>query len=1102
MQSTVRHIGNITKSDRPLVIQAYISGYYIVFEDTPAGLLDLKLCARRLDGERLFGKYTIRAEAFPKGQEDVNTPKQSLPAVLTPLNSGSGRKLGDEMSVGTPSTTSSGTKVPKCHVCKGRAEDEPLVECQTTSCTRRYHRHCLGTAVPEDPNEWRCPRCVRKGATLSSKRSFAEFVASEDQGERNASSKDKGEAAFKKLRLDDRQEDGRKSTTSVNDRPRLEDSDITRPEPRSVLDEQGGSVRDRGEERHATPIYIPGAVNVASLPLLEGQDPEASQSDQLVDQSFTSAGSKPNGNITDPGRSSRFKYTKTKLPHASKDNEDVENVNAVDPVSSTAISSPRADDTHARDQASSQAQQKELHASPQFNRDPLNKDSTTSIMIPDSLSCPAHPSRSKTPEEDPAFAAFTRDLAKTTNESSNRAPSCTSSNVEARPREAPVRRGVFRKKAPTLPDVDLCSQCKIAKVPRRPGADAPLCLLCKKSDPPLEATNKSAVNGVNNAEALAAQSFNRGNNDVAGHPKTNTGTIAIDTQTDAAHGKGKSSKSGKLPIFSSDEIEAAISPQARPSTSKGGSTRQRKVITRPSQRRQALSTFDLGDSYFRPSLAYERLMGMVLLAAPGHRVQVVSVPQWIHDNIPGYDMYEGKWAGGIKATMCLNAQGKYGKQLSTRVKWEEGDGGLNESDWYVLLPELIGKIDRWDPVNKLLVRPNGESGAIGEDAKQDRAVNGLGIFGIGDAIVISDDDEDESNGGDAAAADVADDDHDMPDHNSGNEADNRRRTDTTGLGTRSAEIEGPRAIPAVPRQERLGNGVVSHDHRHSREPSPKPTGESSTGRLPRLSYKRNHGLSHEAETIRNKSASGLGSRSPNGRPSEPKDPSTVHPNPRLSRKTARTTTLPVRGINRPSVSSMSTLPNHHASSSSKRPSPPLPPPPPTVEKPKLTNSFFTTWPEYLPVDPDVRIQQIAKRPSRKQLFGKSPLHSRLTDTAEDTSLNFHFQRTAPPTTTISVHTSPTKPPPVTVFPSGPPEAPADTPDTLADPNDNNNNPNDPSTWRSDATSLQHCASAEDFFGLNHPDVTTLVPMVSGGELCFKREVDAGRRAKVLYHTGV
>jgi hypothetical protein len=152
----------------------------------------------------------------------------------------------------------------------------------------------------------------------------------------------------------------------------------------------------------------------------------------------------------------------------------------------------------------------------------------------------------------------------------------------------------------------------------------------------------------------------------------------------------------------------------------------------------------------------------------------------------------------------------------------------------------------------------------------------------------------------------------------------------------------------------------------------------------------------------------------------------------------------------------------------------------STEKP-LSKSLFVTWPQYLPIDPIQHAQQIQRRPSRKQLFGKSPLHSRLG--AADTTMFFHATNsngtTAPAAATTSINNT------------------AFNTDILPD---NIDAANDPRNWRSDATSVRHCASVEEFFGLN--TATTLVPMVSGTELCFKREVDTGRRAKVLYHTGV
>jgi hypothetical protein len=612
------------------------------------------------------------------------------------------------------------------------------------------------------------------------------------------------------------------------------------------------------------------------------------------------------------------------------------------------------------------------------------------------------------------------------------------------------------------------------------------------------------VHGANGPEALAAQLFNSDDDDAAEQPKTSSDKVVLDVRNDSVQAKGKFSKPGKLPIFSSDEVGPGPTPQARPAGSKGNSTRQRKVVVRPSQRRPALSSFDLGDSFSRPLLAYERLIGMALLASPSHRLQAAQVPRWIHENIPGYDMHQGKWASNIKATMTLNAQGKYGKQLMTRTPWKYGDGGVNESDWYVLLPELIGKIDCWDPVNKVLILPNGQSAATVDGEKQDRPVDGLGISGIGEPIVITDDDEDGNDRG-AAGVGAANADHGgqgaNADHNSGDEADHHgppaaivSEPDAMEVGEMSKNPSDHRRETAEEEAGDLGQG-------RSRDSSPEITRESSTRRLNHLLSKRNRDASHEAKALRSKAASVPGSRSPNGKPSEQPNPSAVISNPRSMRKTARTTVLPVREASRPSGPSSSSMTNHPATSSSRLP--PLPPPPPAKEKQNLAKSLFSTWPQYIPIDPDLRSQQIAIRPSRKQLFGKSPLHSRLGSTAAESSMLFTIPKSGSSMTTTKA--GPSRPHPTINKPSvlstiaGSTCELVDAADAHAD---GHNNPNDPRTWRSDATSLRHCTTPEEFFGLNHPDTTTLVPTLSGGELCFKREVDCGRRAKVLYTTGV
>jgi hypothetical protein len=1053
MLATVPHIKKIINADRPLSIGVDTSGYYITFDNTPAGLLDLESCVKRLNGERLFGQYIIRAEAFPKGRVDASTPKRSLSSLPSPSDLDSRRKLGDEISVGTGSTTSSGTKVPKCHICKGRAEDEPLIECQSVGCTRRYHRHCLGNAAPESSKDWRCHRCVQKGVALKHKRTFSDFTASEDKDASKVSSKDEGIIASKKPRLDDAKEESGESP------PRTEARHLKQAETRTDSFDRNlfaGVMKILGVENRNpfTPSQAPKTI--AETPRVPGEveDSDSAHLENLVHQSFAPAGSKSKASSTKQTQPTRFKYTRTKVQPAAISDVDSGDIALAELDQPRSASVEHLDGTETHNQTPHEAPQEQSRDVLPSIREQLGVRPTRSIAVSDLLSHPQPSESRKPPEEDPAFAAFTQDLARTINESSINEPTHVPGGSEAKSHKLPTRRG-FRKQAPTTPEIELCSQCKVAKVPKRPGGEAPLCINCKSSSRPAGVTKKPDVERTGETAARAVQSIesdDEGDSDLVGHKGSDT--IVLDIQTAATQSGRKSLKPGKLPVSSSDGEDAGHSPRTRPSGSTAYNTGQRRVVTRPSQRRKAISDFDLGDSHYRPKWTYVRLIGMALLAAPGHRLQPISVPQWIHDNIPGYDMNEGRWKESIKATMNLNSQNKYGMQLMTRVPCKEGDGGSGQGYWYVLLPELVGKIARWDSVNKCMIMPSGDGAPMRIGGDQDRDCDGVGGPEIGDAILIADDDHasDRSNIN-AGSADEEDGDGDTSD--AVDETDHHDPAEAMDWQPSAATIEVSRTIRPFSRSNKSMNESGQQSASHSTGNSPRVKQGWSTGRLKRPPSKR-------GREARNQSPN-----SDDSNVAVPGGQDGTAPDQPHSKKDSGHPAVQTRTTSKSSATSSSLSIRQKPQSSLHQP----------AEKP-LSKSLFATWPQYLPIDPIHHAQQIQRRPSRKQLFGKPPLHSRLG--AADITTFFHATNNNGTTAPVAVSTGINT-----------------TTDNLPD---NVDAANDPRNWRSDATSVRHCASVEEFFGLNA--ATTLVPMVSGTELCFKREVDTGRRAKVLYHTGV
>lgn len=125
-------------------------------------------------------------------------------------------------------------------------------------------------------------------------------------------------------------------------------------------------------------------------------------------------------------------------------------------------------------------------------------------------------------------------------------------------------------------------------------------------------------------------------------------------------------------------------------------------------RRNFTGGVGLGDSWERPIATYGRLIGMALCDAPDGRLQQRGICHWIAANIPDYTLGVSAWENGISVTLGAHA-GDKGRHIYKQTPWrtdesdEHGKGG-----WYQLQSRFIDKHERWDPVLKKPVSPSQE----------------------------------------------------------------------------------------------------------------------------------------------------------------------------------------------------------------------------------------------------------------------------------------------------------------------------------------------------------------------------------------------------------
>ncbi|TKA81551.1 hypothetical protein B0A55_03014 [Friedmanniomyces simplex] len=122
----------------------------------------------------------------------------------------------------------------------------------------------------------------------------------------------------------------------------------------------------------------------------------------------------------------------------------------------------------------------------------------------------------------------------------------------------------------------------------------------------------------------------------------------------------------------------------------------------------------------RPDCKYDDLICFALCEAPGQRLQARSIINWIANNIPGFYLDGDPWSARI--SMTLSASTGKGKNLYMRQETREDDADLNgKGSWWKLRPEVVDTLQRWDPVLKTPVSPprNWHKDALEEETPDD-----------------------------------------------------------------------------------------------------------------------------------------------------------------------------------------------------------------------------------------------------------------------------------------------------------------------------------------------------------------------------------------------
>ncbi|KAI7214856.1 hypothetical protein KC343_g8679 [Hortaea werneckii] len=133
-----------------------------------------------------------------------------------------------------------------------------------------------------------------------------------------------------------------------------------------------------------------------------------------------------------------------------------------------------------------------------------------------------------------------------------------------------------------------------------------------------------------------------------------------------------------------------------------------------------------GNSHARAKGSYIRLIGMALCDAPDHRLQLRGIAAWIAENIPSYDLGVGNWEHGLEVTLRAHV-GDRGKMMFKTVDFKPGadDDRHGNKEWYKMHEALASTHERWDSGLKQAVSPLfasfGEATEVVDAAQREKA---------------------------------------------------------------------------------------------------------------------------------------------------------------------------------------------------------------------------------------------------------------------------------------------------------------------------------------------------------------------------------------------
>jgi hypothetical protein len=439
----------------------------------------------------------------------------------------------------------------------------------------------------------------------------------------------------------------------------------------------------------------------------------------------------------------------------------------------------------------------------------------------------------------------------------------------------------------------------------------------------------------------------------------------------------------------------------------------------------------VGDSHDRPTGSRTILVAMAMSMFPTQRMQAKDIVDWISANIPTCKAGEGNWRERVVSQLTQGTRTKTVGGYWTMEEWKGGDSGVPEKKWYKLLPEKADEMWTWCPLRQEPIPPKRPSVAKTSSLKRQRESKSTeGATALRGTLSVSSASTPTTPLVTKPSTAI----------NSATALDSSKRRSTMIARTpdRDAmDVDGSLSADAARVEDEQPNGSIAP---RSKEPRATPgIDHASSDDEPLVKRRRRDDLIKPREDMQQHTPANTEMEElPDAENDVGHVTATEHrDNIDLGRSTEASNSLI------PSKRAKVVILNMRKGSLSD-----------DVNKPPTRNhlvtSFYSEWPEYRKEnihDEQAKVAEIVKRPTRKQMFGKPALCSRL-----------RVQETSVEVPAIPVHVSPEKRTKLFI------------------------DPDNPYPWEKDAGSIfEEFGSLDEFFDFP----ANVIPIISEGQLAYR-----------------